>query len=130
VISPSGKRKLDRVVSSPQPRVCLGLFAAAEALGLGFVLGVQPYLYVERISQDILESLGLSAKGADQQADIYVRIPGNRESVFRGAVIKDGVPSSDILQVWLDVSQHPSRGREQADLIWRRVLAPIFEASE
>jgi hypothetical protein len=32
--------------------------------------------------------------------------------VFRGAVTKNGVPVSDILQVWLDVSQHPSRGRE------------------
>jgi hypothetical protein len=82
------------------------------------------------MSQDIVESLGLSEKGADQQADIYVRIPGNRESVFRGAVVKEGVPSSDILQVWLDVSQHPSRGKEQADLIWRRVLAPVFEAKE
>jgi hypothetical protein len=122
-----GKRK---PFSSPRPRACLGLFAAAEALGLGFVHGVQPYLYLERMSQDIVESLGLSEKGADQQADIYVRIPGNRESVFRGAVVKEGVPSSDILQVWLDVSQHPSRGQEQADLIWRRVLAPVFEANE
>jgi hypothetical protein len=128
--SSGGKRKLNRLLSSPQPRVCLGLFAAVEVLVLGFVHGVQPYLYLERITQDILESLGLSARGADQQADIYVRIPGNRESLFRGAVINDGVPSSDILQVWLDVSQHPSRGGEQADLIWRRVLAPVFEANE
>jgi hypothetical protein len=122
-----GKRK---PFSSPRPRACLGLFAAAETLGLGFVHGVQSYLYLERMSQDIVGSLGLSEKGADQQADIYVRIPGNRESVFRGAVVKEGVPSSDILQVWLDVSQHPSRGKEQADLIWRRVLAPVFEANE
>jgi hypothetical protein len=130
VIPPGGKGKRNRALSSPRPRACLGLFAAAEALGLGFVQGVQPYLYLERMSQDIIESLGLSAKGADQQADIYVRIPGNHESVFRGAVVKEGVPSSDILQVWLDVSQHPSRGREQSDLIWRRVLASVFEPNE
>jgi hypothetical protein len=101
------KRKENRVLLSPRPRACLGLFAAAEALGMGFVHGVQPYLYLERMSQDIVESLELSANGAERQADIYVRIPGNRESVFRGAVVKEGVPSSDILQVWLDVSQHP-----------------------
>jgi len=124
------KRKQNRVLLSPRPRACLGLFAAAEALGLGFVHGVQPYLYLERMSQDIVESLGVSAKGAERQADIYVRIPGNRESVFRGAVVKEGVPSSDILQVWLDVSLHPSRGKEQADLIWRRVLGPAFEIFE
>jgi hypothetical protein len=129
-IPSDGKRKQNRVLLSPRPQACLGLFAAAEALGLGFVHGVQPYLYLERMSQDIVESLGLSAKGADQQVDIYIRIPGNRESVFRGAVVKEGLPSCDILQVWLDVSQHLSRGKEQADFIWRRVLAPVFEANE
>jgi hypothetical protein len=127
---PHGRRQLDREFQSPRPRVCLGLFAAAEALGLGFVHGVEPCLYLERISQDVLESLCLSSSGAEQRADVYVRIPGNRESVFRGAIVKDGVPSSDIIQVWLDVSQHPSRGREQADLIWRRVLAPALEVTE
>jgi len=129
-LPPRGPRKSDGQLLPPRPRVCLGLFAAAEALGLGFVHGLESYLYLERMSQDVLESLGLSANGAEQHADIFIRIPGNRESVFRGAVLKDGVPSSDILQVWLDVAQHPSRGREQADLIWRRILAPAFEANE
>jgi hypothetical protein len=129
-VQPHGSRKSDGQLLSPHPRVCLGLFAAAEALGVGFVHGVEPYLYLERMSQEVLESLGLSANGAEQHADVYIRIPGNRESVFRGAVLKDGVPVSDILQVWLDVAQHPSRGREQADLIWRRILAPAFESNE
>jgi hypothetical protein len=30
--------------------------------------------------------------------------------------------ASDALQVWLDVASHPARGREQADLIRKRVL--------
>lgn len=112
------------------PRVCLGLFAAAEALGLGFVHGLQPYLYLERMDQQVLESLGLSASGGEQNPDVYVRIPKSREAVFRGVVLKDGVPAADILQVWLDVAQHPSRGREQADLIYRRILAPVFESND
>jgi hypothetical protein len=37
---------------------------------------------------------------------------------------------SDILQVWLDVGQHPSRGKEQADVIWKRILSPAFESSQ
>ncbi len=115
-----------RRVLRERPRVCLGLFAAAEALGLGFVHGVQPHLYLERMSQEALEKLGLSTKGADQNPDVFVRIPGNRESVFRGAVERDQVQASDVIQVWLDVSQHPSRGKEQAELIWRRVLGPAL----
>jgi hypothetical protein len=85
------------------------------------------FLYLERMSGDVAESLGLFAAEPQRVPDVYVRIPGNRESVFRGAVTKNGVPVSDILQVWLDVSQLPTRGREQADLIWRRVLERAFE---
>jgi hypothetical protein len=116
-------------LSSPRPRLCLGLFEAAEALGIGFVHGVKPHLYLERLNAALLKDLGLSGN-AEEEADLYVRIPGNRESAFRGVVRKDGVPVSDILQVWLDVSQHPSRGKEQADLIWRRILSPALESSE
>jgi hypothetical protein len=124
---PSKSRKYNKVGSSaPRPRACLGLFAAAEALGFGFVHGVPSFVYMERAQQDALERLGLSVNGVEQHADVYIRIPRNRESVFRGVVLNDGVPASDILQVWLDVAQHPSRGREQADLIWRKVLAPAL----
>jgi hypothetical protein len=114
---------------SQRPRVCLALFEAAEALGIGFVHGVKPYLYLERLRADVMRDLGISGNGGEEQEDIFIRIPGNHESVFRGAVRKDGVPASDILQIWLDVAQHPSRGREQADLIWRRILAPAFESN-
>ena len=116
--------------SSPRLRLCLGLFEAAEALGIGFVHGVKPHLYLERLNAAVLKDLGLSGNAEEEEADLYVRIPGNRESAFRGVVRKDGVPVSDILQVWLDVSQHPSRGKEQADLIWRRILSPALESSE
>jgi hypothetical protein len=33
--------------------------------------------------------------------------------VFRGMVSPGGLAASDVLQVWVDVSTHPSRGREQ-----------------
>jgi hypothetical protein len=38
-----------------------------------------------------------------------------------------GVPVADIVQVWLDVSNHPARGKEQAEQIWKRVLAPSIQ---
>jgi len=113
-----------------RPRACLALFAAAEVLGLGFVHGVQPYLYIERFEPRILEKLGFSASSVDADPDVYIRVPRNDESVFRAVVLKDAVPVCDVLQVWLDVAQHPSRGREQADLIWRKILAPALLAKE
>jgi hypothetical protein len=128
---PRNAKNLKRVrLPRERPRICLGLFAAAEALGLGFVHGVQPYLYLERMSEEALEKLGLSTKGAEQNVDVFVRIPGNRESVFRGAVVKDQVAASDVIQVWLDVSHHPARGKDQADLIWRRVLGPALNRGD
>jgi hypothetical protein len=106
------------------------LFEAAEALGIGFVRGLKPYIYIERLNVDVLQALGLSENAEEQDADLYLRVPGNRETVFRGVVEKSGLPVSDILQVWLDVGQHPARGKEQADLIWRKILAPAVESPE
>ena len=124
----SQARRSETAFPSERPRACLGLFAAAEALRIGFVHGVESHLYLDRINERALNKLGLSANGAEQRPDVYVRIPVNRECVFRGVVVQEGVPSSDIVQVWLDVAGHPSRGREQADVIYKRILASAFAA--
>ncbi len=113
--------------AAPSPRRCLGLFAAADALGLGFVHGVAPFVYFERLEPDALDRLGLSLEAPGDSPDVYVRVPAARESVFRAAVRHDGVPVSDAVQVWLDAGAYPSRGAEQADLIYRRVLRPLQE---
>ncbi|MGB2629433.1 MAG: hypothetical protein WAK20_21810 [Candidatus Acidiferrum sp.] len=113
-----------------RPRLCLGLFEAAEELSVGFVHGVKPSLYLERLNAEVLKDLGLSGNAEEPEADVHVRIPGNRECIFRGIVRREGVPVSDILQVWLDVGQHPSRGKEQAEVIWKRILSPAIELSE
>jgi len=107
------------------PRVCLGLFAAAEALGVGFVQGVAPVLYVERMEAELIQQLGISQERAIQ-ADVYLRIPSHKEAIFRAAVEHKGILVSDALQVWLDVSNHPSRGKEQADRIREQVLRPLL----
>jgi hypothetical protein len=96
-------------------------------LGVGFVHGAAPYIYLENLNPAALEQLGLSVEHAKGQPDAYARIPENKEAVFRAAVQHKGVPVSDILQVWLDVSNHPGRGKEQADQIWKRILAPSIQ---
>jgi hypothetical protein len=32
-----------------------------------------------------------------------------------------------VLQVWLDVADHPARGASQAEEIWRRVLVQLLK---
>lgn len=110
-----------------QPRCCLGLFAAADALGLGFVRGVPAHIYLERLTLDSLHRLGLVIDDSRRAADVMVRIPSNPEAVFRPRVLHAGVPVSDVMQVWVDVSSHPARGREQAREIRRSALRPLFE---
>jgi hypothetical protein len=118
-----GKQRSGRLVG-PAPRTCIALFAAADSLGFGFVRGAVPHIYLEQFDAVALEHIGLSAREPEGPPDVYIRIPENKEAVFRSAVQRNGVLVSDILQVWLDVSNHPTRGKEQGDEIWRRVLAP------
>jgi hypothetical protein len=129
----SGQHQLDKALrqyASPQmhnqPRCCLGLFAAADALGLGFVRGTPAHIYLEHLTLDSLNRLGLTIDHSGRPADLIVRIPSHREAVFRAAVMREEVLVSDVLQVWLDVATHPARGREQAREIQRRVLQPLF----
>lgn len=120
------KPQVGRLVESV-PRVCIGLFAAANLLGFGFVHGVAPHIYFERLDADALKQIGLSVEDAEGRPDVYVRIPANKEAVFRPLVLRNDVPVADILQIWLDVSNHPARGKEQAEQIWKRVLAPSMD---
>jgi hypothetical protein len=112
-------------------RACLGLFAAADALGFGFVQGVPPHVYVRRLS-----SAGLAAwknlvpVAPGEVPDVLVRQASSPESIFRGIVRPNGLVSCDILQAWLDVSGHPSRGEEQANLIRKRVLDRLMRGNE
>ena len=124
--APMLKSRARTRVVKPPPRCCIGLFAAADALGVGFVRGVPPHLYLESLDFAVLQKLGLSVQDSERRVDVYVRVPSNKEAIFRAAVIRDGLPISDVLQVWLDCSTHPARGREQADEIRRRILTPLF----
>jgi hypothetical protein len=118
--------KLRRILDSG--RACLALFAAADALRLGFVSGVPPYVYLLRIHPPHSAAWkDLRACEPGEKPDLIVRQAPAMQSVFRGVVRPGDMAACDVLQVWVDVSAHPSRGREQADLIRKRVLHPLIE---
>jgi hypothetical protein len=109
-------------------RACLALFAAADALRLGFVSGVPPYVYVHRVQPANLAAWkSLRACAPGEPPDLIVRQAPAPQSVFRGMVRPEGMASCDVLQVWVDVAPHPSRGREQADMIRNHVLNRVIE---
>jgi len=108
-------------------RACLALFAAADALGLGFVHGVPPYVYLQRIHPaNVAAWKSLRPCAPGEPPDLIARPAPAPQSVFRGLVRPEGVATCDVFQVWADVAAHPSRGREQADLIRKRVLHRVI----
>ena len=120
---------LKRILDSG--RACLGLFAGADALGFGFVQGVPPHVYVRRLSSaGLVAWKNLIPVAPGEVPDVIVRQASSPEAIFRGIVRPNGLASCDILQVWLDVSGHPSRGEEQASLIRKRVLDRLMRENE
>ena len=117
----------DDWTSRPRARLCLGGFLAAAWLGFGHVSGVPPLLYLEHIDHGLLKRLGLVRVEDARPADVFIRIPSFKESLFRAAVRHNGIQISDILQVWLESSVNPARGPEQANLIKMQVLDPILQ---
>lgn len=106
---------------------CLALFAAADAIGLGFVQGVPPYVYVRKLGSETAPiSSNLVPAEKHESPDLFLRKAIAPRSIFRGMVERNGVWVSDAIQIWLDVSPHPSRGQEQAELIRRRILDAVI----
>ena len=110
-------------------RASLALFSAAEALKMGHVSGVPPYLYVRKLSPLSAKEWPALPAPAGARPDFVLREAPAPESVFRGAVHVGEVSVCDVLQVWLDVSAHSSRGQEQADFILRKVLSSVIEGA-
>lgn len=111
-------------------KVCLGFFAAADKLHFGHVNGVAPYVYVPKLAQIVIGEGSwkiLMPTKRHETADLYLRQAPFPISIFKGAVERDGEMCADVLQIWLDVSHHPARGQEQADLIYRHCLRSIVE---
>jgi hypothetical protein len=125
-LNPAGQAAQLRKVAA-RHGACLGLFAAADALGLGHVSGAVPCLYVEQMPGPAGDDWNeLVPPQPGEPPGVILRRPSAPQAVFRGAVQVDGVLVSDVLQVWLDTSAHPSRGQEQADLIATKVLASVM----
>ena len=113
-----------------RPTACLGLFAACDVLGVGHVRGAPVHVYVRRVEPATLGALGLALAPRGRPADVILRVARWPESVFRGCVSPGGIPATDILQCWLDVSAEPARGAEQAAYLWRRMLGPALTGGE
>jgi hypothetical protein len=109
---------------------CMGLFAAADGLRVGHVSGVPRYICVRRMPRFNRASPGSNPWNALQPfpkeaPHVLLRVARFPESTFRGAVRRDGVMVADVIQVWLDVLNHPTRGQGQAEHIFRKVLRPL-----
>ena len=129
LIPAGGARQLHKVALRLEG--CVGLFAAADLLQLGHASGVTPYLYVRRLMASNNEGWpGLVPAAPGESPQVILKQPNAPESLFRAAVRVDGVLVSDVLQIWLDASAHPSRGAEQADFLRDNVLSNLMGERE
>ena len=122
------EQQIRNLFASLDGEAVLGLFAAADALQLGHVSGVPPFVYVPKLPQpgDTKWKMLLMASPSEAP-HLILRQALSPKSILRGAVHRDGLIVSDVIQVWLDVANHPSRGEEQANLIYQKFLRPIVE---
>lgn len=122
--------RVQELLNTVEGDACLGLFAAADGLRVGHVSGVPRYISVRRMPRFNRASPGSNPWNAllpfpKEAPHVLLRVARFPESTFRGAVRRDGVMVADVIQVWLDVLNHPTRGQEQADHIFRKVLRPL-----
>ncbi len=121
--------QIAKLVSAQHGQACLGLFAAADALQLGHVSGVAPYICIQSFPK-----IGSTERGwpmvkeiSEGAVDFILRKTPSPQSTFRGALHRGASVIADVLQTWLDVANHPTRGQEQADLIYRKIVQPLIE---
>jgi Holliday junction resolvase-like predicted endonuclease len=130
LIKAGAQQQIRRFVSEQNGQACIGLFGAADGLGLGHVSGVPPYVYMPRLPSPGIADGGLNAMVAYPEGapDFIIRQASSPRSTFQGAVHRDGAVFADVIQVWIEVSNHPSRGQEQADFIYQKVLQQVIDA--
>jgi hypothetical protein len=92
-------------------------YSACEALGVSIVSGAIPSVYLADWDASTLDSAGLRPALAGEQPELVLVEPRFPESVRRGAVQTSQGRCTDIIQCYLDLVDHPTRGREQADAI-------------
>jgi hypothetical protein len=125
------QQQIRGLLASQEGEACLGLFAAADALQIGHVSGVPPYVYVPKLPRPgAQKSKSLIVVSPSEVPDLILRQAPYPKSILRGAVHRDGATVSDVIQVWLDVSNHPSRGQEQAELIYQKLLLPMINKGQ
>jgi len=125
LIPAAGPRQLHKL--AVRLEACIGLFEAAGMLGVGHVSGAVPLVYVRRLSPPGgLEWPGVVPCAPGEPPQVIIKQTSAPESLFRGAVRAGDVLVADVLQVWLDVSAHPSRGAEQEQLLREGALAQML----
>ncbi|MFP3603752.1 hypothetical protein [Paraburkholderia sp. SIMBA_053] len=86
-----------------------GLFYAAKILGFDHVHGAGPAVWVSGFDS-ALAWRGLRPALEGECADVILRQHAYPRSLTRGAVQVGNVRVSHIIQTWLDVSAHATRG--------------------
>ena len=99
----------------------LGGFSACEALGVLHAPVNSIEVHIALPVNAFLERFKLEACD-EGSAQLNLIASKHGESIFRGAIERDGMRVVDVFQAALDVVNHPARGLEQAEYIVELIL--------
>jgi hypothetical protein len=87
-------------------------------------------VYVHDIDAGVRVASELGAREVERGSNLRISVPYYRISAFFDRQEAAGLPVVSDLQLYLDLYDYPLRGREQAEQILERRLAPKLEAAE
>jgi len=107
--------------NSVEPISALGGFSACKTLEVLHAAVDSIEVHIKVSLEAFLERFKLE-ECDEGSAQLHLIASKHRESIFRGAVDRDGMRVADVFQAALDVVNHPARGLEQAEYIVELIL--------
>ncbi len=111
-------------------KLAISAHLACRLYGLKHVSSSSIHIYCTGNIAQVVKHLKLVPAETASYADLFLIEPKYPQSVFYGAVEKNGFPLCDILQCYLDLYHLPDRGREQADFIMEDIIMPIAREAQ
>lgn len=123
ILGNPNRESLIRKFIEAEPRAILLGAEACHQLGIGVVHGAPLQIALPSTSTQDLERVGLQPTSSGESGALMIRVPKFPQSLRRGAVHRQQIPTADVIQCAVDAFLDPARGKEQFEAILRALNA-------